>query len=109
MWKDRDGGGGANIKDLVILWTNSSVGTALSARTWQAVPNLTNGLNGSEFLVASAVNSDGTVEGDIHDSNSGDGWASLSFDAVTATGLAISFTGSSWNHYKLYEIQAIAD
>jgi hypothetical protein len=108
LWKDNDGGGGANWKDLVILWTNSSVGTALSARTWQPVTNMVNGISGTELLVATSVNSDGTVVGDVHDSvNEGHGWGSLSFNEVAATGFAIQFSGSSYNHYKLHEIQVM--
>ena len=95
------------MKDLVILWTDSSTATPLSARSWQMVPNLTNGFMGAELLVADTVNSNGTVINDVHDSvNEGHGWASLTFDPVFATGLSIQFSKSSFSHYKLHEIEA---
>ena len=54
------------------------------------------------------MNTDGTVTGDAHDQSSGDGWASLTFDTVTATGLRIGFSGTTGccNHYHVYEFEA---
>jgi hypothetical protein len=91
LWKERYGGGGQNIKNLTIQYTTDDPSVPLSSRSWINVTGLTNGFNGTELMVATAVNSNGTVTGDIHDSPTGDGWASLSFNLVTATGLRISF------------------
>ena len=121
LWKQRDGGGGQNIKDLTIQYTTDSV--QLSLRTWLTVTGLANGFMGTESLNATAVNTDGTVVGDIHDSptgGGGDGWASLTFDTVTATGLRISFHNPNptypycngltadqlCNHYRVGEFEA---
>ena len=110
MWKDDNGGGGANYKNLLILWTDSATSVPLTERNWQPAPNLVNGINGSELMVADSVNLNGSVVNDVHDSvNSGHGWASLSFDPVAATGLAVQFSGSSFNHYKVHEIRAIPE
>ena len=44
---------------------------------------------------------------DIHDSPGGSGWASLTFDAVTATGVRIAFTKTGCcNHYRVFEFEA---
>ena len=84
LWKEKQGGGGNNSKNLVILYT-TNVG-ALESRQWTPVTNLRNGYAGSEFMRATAVNPDATVIEDVHDSTSGDGWASLTFNSVKATG-----------------------
>ena len=107
LWKAEDGGGGPNIKNLVIEYTTDAVGVALSARTWTAVSGMVNGFNGAEFMTATSVNSDGTVTGDVHNSLTS-GWASLSFDAVNATGVRIRFSTPSggFNHYRLAEFTA---
>jgi hypothetical protein len=84
------------------------------------VTNLANGYLGTEFFHATSVNSNGTVTLDVHDSPSGDGWGSLMFDTVTATGLRIAFSNPApvypycngatidqlCNHYQVYEIEA---
>jgi hypothetical protein len=81
------------------------------------VPNLRNGVNGAEPLTAAAVNGDGTVVGDAHSGS----FASLTFDAVQATGLRVGFsnitaTGSCsinpngpCNHYRVAELEAHFD
>ena len=76
--------------------------------TWAPVSGLSNGFAGSELLNAGSVNTDGTVTGDVHDSSPGsDGWASLTFDTVTATALRIAFTSTgSNNHYRVFEFEA---
>jgi hypothetical protein len=123
LWKDNDTGGcGEGAYDLVIQYTTDS--GPLPLRTWQNVANLTTGYlplvtgdtqlatgYGFETLQATAVNSDGTVTGEVHDSvNSGHGWASLSFHEVEATGVRISFTSSCvFNHYKVHEFEAYRD
>ncbi len=69
---------------------------------------MTNGFQGSELLVATSVNSNGTVSADNHDSIKS-GWASLSFTAVNATGIRIGFsnvTTLAQNHYRVYEFEA---
>ena len=94
--------------DLAIQYTTDT--GDLTARSWTNVSGLTNGFKGTELLDATAVNSDGTVTGDAHDSPS-EGWASLTFDMVQATGIRIAFSGSSscCNHYHVYEFQALLD
>ena len=113
LWKVPDSGFGftPNIKDLVIQYTTSSSVTPLDLRVWQTVTGLTNGFLGLELLNASSVNANGTVTGDVHNSPAGDGWASLTFDMVQATGMRIAFTvpsGSPINHYRVGEFQVHA-
>jgi hypothetical protein len=90
--------------DLVIQTTTDT--GALTARTWTNVSGLTNGFGGSELLTATSVSSSGTVAGDNHDSNTS-GFASLTFNPVTATGLRIGFStlGGSNNHYHVNELE----
>jgi hypothetical protein len=40
--------------------------------------------------------------------NEGDGWASLTFSTVAATGVRICFTTTTctYNHYKVHEFEA---
>ena len=54
--------------------------------------------------------SSGTVTGDVHDSLI-DGWASLSFDLVNATGARIRFDtpAGGFNHYRDAEFEAFID
>lgn len=107
LWKDNDGGGGPTTKNLVIQYTTDSV-VDLGSGVWQNVSGLVNGFQGAELLQATAVNNDGTVTGDVHDSvNEFHGWASLSFNRVMATGIRIAFSNAniSTNHYKVHEFQ----
>jgi len=112
LWKDDDDGTGSvnvNAKDLTIQFTTDT-NPDLSLRNWTTVGSLRTGFNG-EFLNANSVNSDGTVIADVHDSvNDGDGWASLVFSTVEATGVAIlvEHTGSNSGplHYKVHELEA---
>lgn len=106
LWKDKDGGGGLNFKDLVIEYTTDT-NADLSARTYTAVSGLASGFLGDELFHATNVNSNGTVIGDVHYSVA-DGWGSLTFSAVNATGIAIAFstTGGNFNHYRVGEFQA---
>jgi hypothetical protein len=79
----------------------------LTSRDWSNVTGLSNGYVGTELLNATSVNSGGTVTGDAHDSPNGDGWASLLFDNVAATGLRIAFSGgATYKHYHVYELEA---
>lgn len=108
LWKDNDGGGGANSKDLVIQYTIDSM-PVLGSGTWQNVSSLSNGYLGTELMVAVSVNSDGTIQGDTHDSvNDGHGWATLRFSRIQATGIRIGFSvpDNSANHYKVHEFLA---
>jgi len=124
LWKDPDAGidppGTLMLpKDLVILVTTDT--GAMSGRTWASVTGLTNGYLGTELMTADAVLSEGIVLGEFHDSvYAGEGWASLTFDLTTATGVAIGFdktpeTTFEYIHYKVYEFEvygamtAIAD
>jgi hypothetical protein len=112
LFKDNDGGGGTlsdHFKNLVIEYTTSPASTPLPERAFTRVTGLANGYNGTEFLTAISVNSDGTVTRDSHNSlNSG--WASLSFAAVNATGIRIAFSSVTnpafFNHYKVHEFEA---
>ncbi|MEZ5354361.1 MAG: hypothetical protein R2762_17125 [Bryobacteraceae bacterium] len=109
LYKDADSGGaGLLAKDLTIEYTASPASAPLASRTWTRVTGLVNGFRGSEQMSASSVNADGTVTGDSHDSTR-NGWASLTFDAVNATGLRIGFSNAaplSMNHYRVYEFEA---
>jgi hypothetical protein len=113
IYKDSNGGGSSSsdhFKDLAIEYTTTDAATALAARTWTRVTGLVNGYQGTEMLRAAAVNSNGTVERDEH--APADGWASLSFDSVNATGIRISFRNPTssqfFNHYKVHEFEAYA-
>lgn len=114
LYKDNDGGGAPSnaptTKNLEILFTTNSTAIPLAGRTFAHVTNLTNGFQGTEAMHATSVNADGTVLGDVHSAT--DGWASLSFTPVVATGVAISFyypvSGQPvvYQHYKVYEFEA---
>lgn len=114
LWKEKDGGGGENVKNLVIEYSTDDPSIPLNRRQlWAPVTNMATGFNGEFLNVDGAnggsVNADGTVFLDIHDSPSTDGWASLTFDTVTATGVRISFENPNsitFNHYKVYEFEA---
>jgi hypothetical protein len=109
LYKDNDSGGvGLVAKNLMIEYTTSSPSTPLAARVWQPVSGLVNGFNGAEMLVAAGVNPNGAVTADNHDS-ARNGWASLTFDGVQATGLRIGFSNAApavINHYRVYEFEA---
>ncbi|MFN7924135.1 MAG: discoidin domain-containing protein [Bryobacteraceae bacterium] len=112
IFKDNDGGGGTlsdHFKNLVIEYTTTPASTQLPDRTWTRVTGLVNGFNGAELLQAVAVNSDGTITRDSHNS-SNSGWASLTFNAVNATGIRIAFSNVTsptfFNHYKVHEFEA---
>ena len=95
-------------KNLIVQYSTDS--GDLSTRTWNNVTGLNNGWVGDEMLDASAVNADGSIELDRHDSTT-DGWASLGFDEVAATAIRISIEETTepqvyaFNHYKLHEIE----
>ena len=116
-WGDTDdGGSGAGAPgiapidnmDLQILFTTDT--GPLESREYAPVGGLTNGFGGTELINADAVNAvDATVDNDHHDF-SADGWYSLTFDAVDATGLAILFSrdagdSSPFTHYRTFEIE----
>jgi hypothetical protein len=95
--------------DLTIQYTTDS--GSLPSRSWTNVSGLANGFFGTELLQATSVNTDGTVTGEHHNSEApvNDGWASLTFDPVTATGIRIGFTNSSscfCNHLHVFEFEA---
>ena len=111
LWKDTSAGEAAlnSRKDLLIQYTTDT-NANLSDRNWTNVSGLTNGFQGTEYLVATSVNSNGTVIGDFHNSLGGDGWASLSFNPVQATGIRIFFSKTAgelntYMHYRVYEFQ----
>lgn len=107
LWKDNYGDWSAVVpKNLTIQYT-TDVGP-MSARSWRNVSNLTNGFQATELLHANAVNANGTVTYDNHDSHKY-GWASLTFDSVEATGVRITFSNAvayPYVHYRVYEFQA---
>jgi hypothetical protein len=112
LYKDNDGGGGTQsdpVKNLIIEYTTSSPAVPLEGRTWVRVSGLTNGYLGAELLTAAAVNADGTVTRDSHNSTT-NGWASLSFAPVEATAVRIGFSNVTsntfFNHYKVHEFEA---
>jgi hypothetical protein len=114
LWKEKDGGGGENVKNLAIEYTANDPSLPLNKRGgWTAVTNMVTGFNGETLNVDTAsggsVNPGGTVMLDVHDSPSGDGWASLTFDPVMATAVRIVFANPdiiTFNHYKVYEFEA---
>lgn len=109
IYKDNNAGGpGLIAKNLTVEYTTSPSSTPLSARVWLPVSGLTNGFQGVETILATSVNSNGTVTADNHDS-AVNGWASLTFNAVNATGIRIGFSNAtpiSVNHYRVYEFEA---
>jgi hypothetical protein len=113
LFKDEDGGGGSDapsIKDLDIFYTSDSTAISLPNRQFVHVTSLTNGFGGTELMTAASVNANGTVDGDIHSSDT-NGWASLSFDPIVATGIAIRFyyhksDTDLYQHYMVDEFQA---
>lgn len=122
LWKDRNGGGGQNIKNLVIQYTTDGTSTALSSRSWTTVSGMINGMDGQDFWDATSVNSNGAITGDIHTSSLEGpfGWAAVTFNAVSgATGVRIAFSNPNpttactgldntgvCNHYNVSEFQA---
>jgi len=110
LYKDNDDGynGGPKAKNLIIQYTTDT--NSIYSRTWHNVTNLVNGFLGSELMNADAVNTDGTVTNDRHYSPS-QGYASLSFDTVEATGLRITFShpDNVYNHYKIFEFAVYYD
>lgn len=91
--------------DLTIQYSTSTA-SDLHSRTWTTVTHLRNGYFGTEPWVATSVNPNGTVTGDAQEL--ADDFASVMFDAVTATGLRIVFTNTNpcCNHYHVYEFEA---
>jgi hypothetical protein len=112
LWKTSNGGGGEDIKNIFLQYTTDDSSVPLDSRTWLNVTNVQSGHNGAELFHASAVNLDGSVTGDIHDSPSGDGWGSLSFHTVNATGMRVGFSNPDpghFNHYQVCEFQVWFD
>jgi hypothetical protein len=108
LFKDNDSGGSGPIaKILVIEYTTDPPSTPLPSRTWRAVTGMANGFQGSELMSGARVNPKGVVIGDNHNSPAS-GWASLTFDAVNATGLRVGFSNATplqYNHYRVYELE----
>lgn len=110
LFKDSDSGCGACglEKDIIIQFTTD--GGLLSDRNWNNVSGLTNGFNGIELLSlgpTGSVNSNGEIFREDH--NPGDGFASLSFNTVAATGVAIQFLREGpglFNGYNVGEFEA---
>jgi hypothetical protein len=91
--------------DLTIQYTTDT--GPLTGRSWTNVSGLANGFGGTELLNATSVGAGGTVAADVHDSFAGDGWGSLTFDTVVATGLRIAFNQGHpcCNHYHVFELE----
>lgn len=106
LWKTPDGGGGQNSKDLVIDYTTDPSGP-LSARQWKRVTGLKNGFAGQELMKIGFVEPVGWITNDQHNSPAGDGWASLSFDPVTASGIRVGFRSPGLVHYRVGELQVL--
>jgi len=108
LFKDNDAGGpGLIAKNLLIEYTTSPTSTPLSSRVWTPVTGLSNGFQGAELLTATSVNANGTVAADFHNSLAS-GWASLTFNPVSATGIRIGFSNATpipYNHYRVYEFE----
>lgn len=107
---DLEGFEGIDNADLEILYTTDS--GPLDTRSYQPVTGLVSGSQGAELINAEAVNAEGSVEKDHHDFGT-DGWYSLSFDAVAATGLAVRFARSAGDpntatHYPTFEFEIYA-
>ena len=114
LWKD-DYCGPSN---LTIQYTTDT-DPYLPNRSWQNVTGLQNGFQGAEYLrtfdsgsgrVPATVDPSGTVTADDHYSEDpiNDGWASLVFDPVNATGMRIAFSHSGCGgpiHYHVFELQ----
>lgn len=112
LYKDAESGSpgfGKRPKDLKIQYT-TDFNPDMSLRNWTNVTGLSNGYLGAELLRATAVNANGTVLGDFHDSPTGDGWASLVFNPVDATGVRVFFSKPAnetyvFMHYIVYEFE----
>ena len=95
--------------NLQILFTTDT--GPLNQRNYRPVSGLTNGFAGTERIEAAGIDPENaTVDRDVHNFAT-DGWYSLTFDTVEATGLAILFSRDSgdtaaWTHYPINEIQA---
>lgn len=108
LYKDANGGGGPNRKDLTIQYTTDET-PVIDSGTWMPVPNLRSGTpEGLEMLDAESVHTDGTVVGDVHDSRTL-GFATLRFDRVEATGVRVVFASDGLVHYRVYEFQTVGD
>jgi hypothetical protein len=117
LWKDDYDSAGSNAKNLTIAYTTDT-DADLSLRSYSLVTDLVNGFGGTE-LWNGTVGPGATVANDAHDS-AVDGWASLMFDAVAATGIRIGFTNTlvllnycdgvstyeTCNHYRVAEFEA---
>ncbi|MBJ43393.1 MAG: hypothetical protein CMJ80_08985 [Planctomycetaceae bacterium] len=94
--------------DLQILYTTDT--GPLNQRAYVPVSGLTSGYLGSELIVANGLDpTNATVDGDHHDFDA-DGFYSLTFDAVAATGISIRFERDAndtapWTHYYVNEIE----
>jgi hypothetical protein len=118
LWKTPESGytPDENIKDLVIQYTNDNSAIPLDLRSWQNVFGLTSGYLATELFNAASVNLNGTVTGDVHDSpgvtGPANGWGSLSFSPVQATGIRIGFSNNNGNpfytHYRVGEFEVYA-
>jgi MYXO-CTERM domain-containing protein len=117
LWKDDYDSAGSNAKNLTIAYTTDT-NADLSLRSYSLVTDLVNGFGGTE-LWNGTVGPGATVANDAHDS-AADGWGSLMFDTVTATGIRIGFTNTlvlfnycdgvstyqACNHYRVAEFEA---
>ncbi|MEX0586070.1 MAG: lamin tail domain-containing protein, partial [Pirellulales bacterium] len=97
-----------DLTDLRILYTTDA--GPLDQRTYLPVSQLTSGYNGAEPIKSTLVEyATGRVHEDRHDGLA-EGYYSLTFAAVAATGLAIEFTSSELdlngvNRYPIHALQ----
>jgi hypothetical protein len=114
-WRDRNCGSGGQpgwecAKNLVVQYTIDS--GPMENRAWLNVTQMSNSV--LEPVSAESVNLDGTIELEFHDSST-EGWASVVFARVVATGMRIGFSRTEVpqfyenNHYKVHEIEAYND
>jgi hypothetical protein len=103
------------VGDLDILYSTdtTSAGTTFSGAdwasglTWQPVTGLANGApgGGELFSCDSVIPATATLQ---NHSGTQTGWASVTFDAVTATALAVRLRDATgpYYHYPVYEVEA---
>lgn len=111
VWKKHRHGANhdCGTKSISVVYGSEAPGTPMDERSFIKVHTLTSGFEGREKWVAAQVMSDGLILRDAHDSET-KGWASVSFDTVNATVIALQVDAQSdYNHLCLGEIHAFQD
>jgi len=96
--------------NLAFLYGSERPGTPMEQRDLQMVRGLNSGFEGRGKWRAESVQTNGFIVRDVHDSDSA-GWASVSFDTVNVTAIAMQVDSPEphYNHLCLGEIQAWQD